>query len=163
MIHRRGVLPVLVMLVVVVAGVVLAIVDGPAGSSSDAPPTVTPSPDSAGERAVLRTLSAVERAYAAGDVRRLCRPGALLDGAVVRAENSRAHGCEDELESLMANVPRLHVTVRALALQPDLATADVVSTFGSEATVDFVRRGKRWLMSFSSGQYPIPALAGTSS
>jgi hypothetical protein len=161
MIHRRGALPVLVMLVVVVAGTVLAIVDGPAGSTTDTPPTVKPTPDSAGERAVLRTLTGVERAYAAGDVRRLCRPGALLDSAVIRAQNAKATGCEDELESLMANVPRLHVRIRALVVRPDLATADLVTTFGADAMVDFVRSGRRWLLSFSDGRYPIPALAGT--
>jgi hypothetical protein len=139
---------------------VLQVVNGSAGSTADAPPTVTPSASGAGERAVLRTLSAVERAYDVGDVRRLCSPGALLDRAVIRAQDKQAQGCEDELESLKANVPRLDVRIRALALQPDLATAELVTTFGTEATVDFVRRGKRWLMSFSDGEYPLPALAG---
>jgi hypothetical protein len=58
-------------------------------------------------------------------------------------------------------VPRLHVRLRALALRPDLATAELASTFGAAATVDFVRRGKRWLMSFSDGEDPVPSLAGT--
>jgi hypothetical protein len=162
MIHRRGVLPVLVLLGLVVVGAVLQVAGGSTGSTSDAPPTATPAPATADERAVLRTLSAVERAYGAGDVRLLCRPGALVDAAVVHAQDKQAKGCEDVLESLMASVQRLHVSVRALALQPDLATAEVTTTSGSEATVDFVRRGRRWLMSFSSGQYPIPALAGAS-
>jgi hypothetical protein len=160
-IHRRGVLPALVLLVLVVVGTVLAVVNGPASSTTGAQPTVTPGPDPAGERMVVRTLAAVDRAYDAGDVRRLCRPGALLDAPVVRAVDRQAEGCESELEDLMANVPRLHVTIRALALRPDLATADVETTLGADATVDFVRRGKRWLMSFSDGEFPIPALAGT--
>jgi hypothetical protein len=160
MIHRRGVLPALVLLLLVVVGGVLQVAGGSAGPATDAPPTVTPSPNTAGERAVLRTLSAVERAYAAGDVRLLCVPGALLDSAAIRAQDSQAKDCEDLLESLMASVPRLHLRVRALALEPDLATAEVVTTSGAEATVDFVRRRKRWLMSFSSGEYPIPALVG---
>jgi hypothetical protein len=161
MIHRRGVLPALVLLVLVVVGAVLGVAGRPAGSTTGARPAATPSPETSGERAVLRALAAVERAYTAGDVRRLCRPGALLDPAVIRVQNQRARGCEDELESLMANVPRLHVTIRALALRPDLATADVVTSFGADATVDFIRRGQRWLLSFSGGEDPIPALAGT--
>jgi hypothetical protein len=161
MIHRRGVLPALVLLVLVLAGGVLRVAGGSAGSTTDAPPPVKPSPDTTGERAVLHTLSAVERAYDAGDVQLLCRPGGLLDPAVIRAQDTQPTGCGDELESLMANVPRLHVRVRALALRPDLATAEVTTTSGGEATVDFVRRGSRWLMSFSSGQFPMPALAGT--
>jgi hypothetical protein len=161
MIHRRGVLPALVLLVVVVAGIVLSITDGPGSSTSGAQPATTPGPVTAGERMVLHTLTAVERAYDAGDVERLCRPGALLDAAVVRTQDAKAEDCEGELESLMANVPRLHVTIRALALRPDLATAAVETTSGAGATVDFVRRDRRWLMSFSDGQFPIPALAGT--
>jgi hypothetical protein len=160
-IHRRGVLPALVLLVVVVVGTVLSITDGPASSTTDAPPATTPGPATGAERMVLHTLAAVERAYDAGDVRRLCRPGALLDADVVHAQHRQSAGCESELEDLMANVPRLHVTIRALALRPDLATADVETTLGADATVDFVRRGKRWLMSFSDGEFPIPALAGT--
>jgi hypothetical protein len=162
MIHRRGVLPALVLLVLVVAGSVLAVANGPDDPTIDAPPAVTPSGGGAGERAVLRTLSAVERAYDSGDVRLLCLPGALVDGAAIRAQDSQAKGCEDLLESLMASVPRLRLRVRALALRPDLATADVVTASGGDTTVDFVRRGKRWLISFSSGEYPIPALAGSS-
>ena len=61
----------------------------------------------------------------------------------------------------MANVPRLRVTVRALALRSDLATATVVTATGTGAMVDFVRHGQRWLMSFSEGADPITALAGT--
>jgi hypothetical protein len=161
MIHRRGVLPALVLLILVVVGAVLAVTGGPAGSTTGARPAATTGPDAAGERAVLGALAAIERAYAAGDVRRLCRPGALLDPAVIRAQNQQAEDCESELESLMANVPRLHVTIRALALRPDLASADLVTTFGADASVDFVRRGQHWLMSFSGGADPIPVLAGT--
>jgi hypothetical protein len=149
-----------VLLVLVVLGGVLGIVRGTAGSTPGDRPA-TASPDTAGERAVLSSLSAVENAYAAGDVRRLCRPGALLDPAVIRAQDRHARGCVSELEGLMGNVPRLRLSLRALALRPDLATADLVTTSGADATVDFVPRGKRWLMSFSGGDQPIPVLAGT--
>jgi hypothetical protein len=154
MIHRRGVVPVLLLLVLVVVGFVLQAVSGPNAATSGARATAAPSATpTAAERPVLRSLAAVEQAYAAGDVRRLCRPGALLDPAVI------GDGCERRLESLIANVPRLQVTVQALALRRDLATAAVRTTSGSATTVDFVRRGRRWLMSFSDGQDPIAALA----
>ena len=159
MIHRRGVLPVLVLLVLVIAGAVLSAVRGPTAQPT-APATATPTATAA-ERAVLSSLATVENAYDAGDVRRLCRPGSLLDPAVVRAQNEQAQGCGSELESLMANVPRLRVTVRALALRSDLAIATVMTATGTGATVDFVRHGQRWLMSFSEGADPIAALAGT--
>jgi hypothetical protein len=163
MIHRRGVLPALVLLVLVVVGGVLQIARGSAAPDAGARATATPTPTAtptAAEQAVLRSLAAVERAYDAGNVRRLCRPGALLDPAVIRAQDAQAQGCESELESLKANVPRLRVTVRTLALERDLATADVLTTTSTGATVDFVRRGQRWLMSFSDSGDPLPALAG---
>jgi hypothetical protein len=37
----------------------------------------------------------------------------------------------------------------------------VVAANGGSATVDFVRRDRRWLLSFSDGNDPLPALAGT--
>jgi hypothetical protein len=163
MIHRRGVLPVLVLLALVVFGLVGQIVRGsgtatPAGQSAAA----TPAPVTGAGREALRSLAAVERAYDAGNVRRLCRPGVLVDPAVIRAQNAAKDGCEGEVEGLMANVPRLHVTVRALAVESDLVTADVAAANGAAATVDFVHRDGRWLLSFSDGTDPLPALAGTS-
>jgi hypothetical protein len=163
-IHRRGVLGVLLLLVLIVVGFVVQIVRGPAAATPgpQVTATATPTPAQTGAaRAVLRSLAAVERAYDAGDVRRLCRPGVLVDPAVIRAQNARRDGCASELESLMANVPRLQVTVRELAVRADLAAAGVVARDGSTATVDFVRRGSRWLLSFSDGADPLPALAGT--
>lgn len=159
MIHRRGVLPVLALLVLVVAGAVLQIVRAPAAGAPAPPPDASaPVGPSPAERAVLRSLGAVERAYRAGDVRRLCRPGALLDPAVIRAQS---RGCESRLERLMTTVPRLRVTIRGLTLRPDLATAAVRTARDTVTAVDFVRRGKRWLLSFSDGEDPFPALAGT--
>jgi hypothetical protein len=46
------------------------------------------------------------------------------------------------------------------SLRPDLAAVTVASAGSGSTTVDFVRSGRRWLMSFSHGQNPIPALAG---
>jgi hypothetical protein len=161
-IHRRGAIPVLVLLTLVLLGVVLQIVRGPAGAApaADRAPSATSTPAATttrAARAVLRSLTAVERAYAAGDVRRLCRPGALVDPAVIRAQKQE---CEPELESLIAHVPRLRLTVRDLALRPDLATVDVTIDGGAGAPVDCVRRGGRWLLSFSDGNDPLPVLAG---
>ena len=166
MIHRRGVLPVLVLLTLVILGLAVQIVRGsgaatPASRPATGTPTPTPTPASGAARAVLSALAAVENAYDAGNVRRLCRPGALVDPRVIHAQNVSRDGCEGELENLMANEPRLQVTVREIAVRPDLATATVVAETGAGATVDFVRRGRRWLLSFSNGTDPLPALAGT--
>lgn len=160
MIHRRGVLGVLLLLVLVLLGTVAQIVRGPAAATPIRTATPTPTPVTGTARAVISSLAAVERAYDAGDVRRLCRPGALIDPAVIRAQNPRRGGCESQLESLIANVPRLRVTVRGLAVKPDLVTVSVVTAGGSDAAVDFVRRGRRWLLSFSDGDDPLPSLAG---
>jgi hypothetical protein len=84
----------------------------------------------------------------------------LVDPAVIRAQNARRDGCEGEIESLIAGEPQLRVTVRDLAVRGNLATADVETRSGG-TTVDFVRRGGRWLLSFSDGDDPMPALAGT--
>jgi hypothetical protein len=161
MIHRRGVLPVLVLLALVAIGVVSQIVRGadapapPTRASAQAPAAVT------GEaRSVLRALGAVERAYEAGDVRRLCRPGALVDPAVVRAQDAKRPGCKAELESLMSRVSSLRPAVRDIALRPDLATVDVAVAGAAPVPVDLVRLQGRWRLSFSDGGDPMPVLAG---
>ena len=164
MIHRRGVLGVLLLLALIIAGFVFQVVRGPAAATPTgraATPTPTPTPVTGAARAVISSLAGVERAYAAGDVRRLCRPGALVDPAVIHAQNAQLDGCQSELESLIANVPRLRLTIRELGVRADLATASVVTANGKAASVDFVRRGSRWLLSFSDGNDPLPALAGT--
>jgi hypothetical protein len=164
MIHRRGAVSVLVVLLLVVFGIVLQTVGGPAAAQPDPQPMVdarpTPAPRTGDARAVLRSLAVVRRAYDIGDVRRLCRPGALVDPAVIQAQNAGPAGCESEIESLIASRPRLQLKVHGVAVRPDLATVDVSTVSGSGASVDFVRRGRRWLLSFSAGQDPIPALAG---
>jgi hypothetical protein len=162
MIHRRGVLPVLLLLVLILVGLVVQIVRGPAAATPSGQSTAaTPTPATGAAHAVIGSLAGIEGAYDAGDVRRLCRPGMLVDPAVIRAQNDRRQGCESELESLIANVPRLRLTVRELGVRADLATATVVTGNGKGATVDFVRRGRRWLLSFSDGSDPWPVLAGT--
>jgi hypothetical protein len=165
MIHRRGVTPVVVLLFFVVFGVVVQAVRGPAAATRGAAPSTgarpTPAAATGAARAVVRSLAAVQRAYGAGDVRRLCHPGALIDAAVIGRQNARSGGCESEFESLMADEPRLRFALRGLTLRPDLATATVVTARGGSVPVDLVRRGRRWLLSFSDGADPIPALAGT--
>jgi hypothetical protein len=165
MIHRRGVLPVLALLALVTVGFVLQILRGPAVPAAprpDSPRGAQPAPAAASgdARAVLRALDAVERAYEAGNVERLCRPGALVDAAVIRTQNARGTGCQAEIESLIAHEPSLRPTVRGIALRPDLATVDVSVGGGAGQPVAFVRHDDRWLLSFSNGDDPMPVLAG---
>jgi hypothetical protein len=165
MIHRRGVIPVVLLLFLVVTGFVVQAVTGPAAAGGGAVPEVDtrPSPDLATgtARQVVAALAAVKRAYDAGDTARLCRPGALVDRAVIRRENAAPGGCESRLERLMANRPRLRFGVRGLTLKPDLATATVATAGAAAVPVDLVRRGRHWLLSFSDGADPMPVLAGT--
>jgi hypothetical protein len=162
---RRGVT--LVLLTLIVFGVVVQAIRGPAVSPGAAPvATATPPAAAAstetpeGEQ-VSRALAAVQRAFNAGDVARLCRPAALVDPAVIRQQNRLAGGCESEIEGLVANEAPLRLTVQRLALQRDLASAEVATSGGADVSVDFVHQGRRWLLSFSGGNDPMPALAGT--
>lgn len=164
MIHRRGAIPILLLLVVVF-GAVVQTVRGPAAASPRAPAgrdpaSATPTPTPPGTGAVQRSLAAVERAFNAGDVRLLCRSGALVDPAVIRQQNAQPGGCESELEALIANAPPLRVAVRRLTLRRDLATVSV-ATASRDVPVDLVRHGRGWLLSFSDGNDPMPALAGS--
>jgi hypothetical protein len=165
MIRRRGVIPVLLLLVLVVFGAVAQTVRGPAAAPSGAPaattPTPTPVPTTGPARAVARSLAAVERAFNAGDVRLLCRSGALVDPAVIRQQSALRGGCESELEELIANRPPIRLAVRRLTLRRDLATVAVATPGGAGVAVDFVRNGRRWLLSFSNGNDPMPALMGS--
>jgi hypothetical protein len=162
MIHRRGVLPALVLLSLVAVGFALALLRGAGAATpaADQPPRAQSKPPTAEARAVLRSLAAVQRAYEAGNVRRLCRPGALVDPAVIHAQSAGRNECETEIESLIAHAPSLRLTVRDVALRPDLATVAVSVAGGADDPVDFVRRGRRWLLSFSAGNDPMPVLAG---
>jgi hypothetical protein len=165
MIHRRGVLPAIALLALVAVGVVLQILRGPAVPATPGPDRPrgaqpTPAAVSGKARAVLRSLDGVERAYVAGNVERLCRPGALVDPAVIRAQNDRGTGCMAEIESLIARDPSLRLIVRGIALRPDLATVDVSVGGGAGEPVAFVRHDGRWLLSFSNGDDPMPVLTG---
>jgi hypothetical protein len=156
----------LLFLALVVFGVVVQAVGGTSASPAAAPVT-TPTPQAAapstktpeGEQ-VVRALAAIQRAFNAGDVTRLCRPAALVDPAVIREQNRNPGGCESEIEELVANEPQLHLAVRQLALRRDLASATATTTSGASVSVDLVRHGRGWLLSFSDGNDPMPALAG---
>jgi hypothetical protein len=158
---------VVLLLVLVVFGVVSQIIRAavvappppPTSTGGDPPSAVTrPTRD---ERAVISAVAAVERAFNAGDVTTLCHPGALVDGAVVGLQNSLPGGCEAELEGLMAaDASPLRLTVRGLILRQALATAVVSTSRGAQETVDLVRGPHGWLLSFSGGDDPMPALAG---
>jgi len=154
------VIPVLLLLVLVVAGTVVRFVDraGATGQTNAATPSASPSAATrTAARGVAEALASVERAFNAGDARLLCRPGRLLDPAVLR---KRGAGCESQLEALMADEPPLRLTLRGLLLEPDLATATVTTARNTTVTVDLVRQGSHWLLSFSHGDDPMPELAG---
>ena len=159
---RRGALPILLLLTLVVFGAALQLVPAPATTQQAAKATATPTAMTGAAGEVAAALSAVQRAYDAGDVERLCRPGSLLDPAVVKLQDSASGGCEGELETLMANVPQLRVSVRSVSLRPNLAVASVTTTTGATASVDLVRSHDTWLVSFSQDGDPMPVLAGTS-
>ena len=150
----------LLLLVIVVVSAVVRFVDGAGatGQTSAAPPSATPSATTrAAARGVTQALASVEHAFNAGDARLLCRPGRLVDPAVVRRLGT---GCESQLEALMTNEPPLQLTLRSLLLEPDLATATVATARNTTVEVDLVREGTRWLLSFSGGDAPMPELAG---
>src|SRR3954470_20901526 len=132
MIRKRVLVPLLLLLLIALfnaARIVAPTAADPPGpvatrqASVGATPTPTPLAGSA--RTVARSLAAVQRAFNAGDVRRLCRSGALVDRAVIRQQNAGSAGCESELETLMANEPPLRLAVRRVGRRPDLATATV--------------------------------------
>ena len=85
---RRGALPILLLLALVLSGVVLQIVTatatGPKTAAATATPTAVATSMTGADGEVAAALSALQRAYNAGDVVRLCRSGGLLDPAVVK-------------------------------------------------------------------------------
>jgi hypothetical protein len=162
--HQRGVLPALLLLTFVLVGAGMQIAFGSApGSSPAATPTPTPTatPAVGQTAAVERSLTAVQAAFNAGDLGLLCRRGRLVDPDVIGGQDADGPGCEAELEALMADAPPLRLTVRRVTVRPDLATITLTTAGGQEAVVDMVRRGDRWLLSFSHGNDPLPVLAGT--
>jgi hypothetical protein len=160
--HKRGVLPALLLLTLVLVGTGMQIAFGSApGASPAATPTPTPTPAVGETAAVERSLTAVQRAFNAGDLGLLCRRGRLVDPDVIGGQDADGPGCEAELEALMADAPPLRLTVRRVTVRPDLASITVTTAGGQDAVVDMVRRGDRWLLSFSNGNDPMPVLAGT--
>ena len=154
-----------VVLAVVLLGIVLRTVVQVRDDSAAAPrtpagprPASTAAPSRAAMR-VVRSLAAVERAFDRGNVRRLCRPGALVDPAVIRRQDIGSGDCESELEALVGSHAPLRLAVRKVTARPGLATV-TVATANAAVTVDLVRQGDRWLLSFSEGLDPMPALAG---
>ncbi|MEA2133890.1 MAG: hypothetical protein QOC68_1799 [Solirubrobacteraceae bacterium] len=132
------------------------------GSTTPAPtPAATPAPAVGQAGAVARSLAAVQHAFNAGDLGRLCRRGQLVDPAVIARQNAGGTGCEAELELLMAHAPELRLTVRRVTLRAGLAAVTVTTARGQDAVVDMLRRGGSWLLSFSNGSDPMPVLAGT--
>jgi hypothetical protein len=151
---------ILLFLALIVFGVVGQAVGGPAASPAAAPVSTPTSTTTPRDEQVARALAAIQRAFNEGDVSRLCRPAALVDPAVIRQQNRLPGGCESEIEELVANEPRLRLAVQRLALRRDLASATVTTTSGASVSVDFVHHGRGWLLSFSGGADPMPALAG---
>jgi hypothetical protein len=92
MLYRRGVILPLGLLVLVVVGAVVRIA---AGSPATPPAPRTAASDTATAAqpaAPLRVLDAVQDAYNAGDVAALCRPGRLVDAAVIEQQDAQPGG-----------------------------------------------------------------------
>ena len=172
-VHRRGMLVVVLLVALVVGRIGLQIASGAAGpasppptpppprAASPVPATPTAAPDARADRAVAASLAAVQHAFNAGDVPRMCGPGGLVDPAVIRLQQGSGGGCEAEVETLMSDAPPLALTVGRVTVRPDLASVAVTTARGDEVLVDMVRDGGRWLLSFSQGNDPLPVLAGT--
>jgi S1-C subfamily serine protease len=169
MIHRRGVVTILMLIGLMLFGVLAqtlasAVPQVAAGARRPAPATTAkktaapavPRPTAG----VVDALARAQNAFNAGDVVLLCKSGALVDPAVVRSQNAQG-GCENELETLVANEAPMRLTVQQVTTNHDLAMAVVTTRPGTTATVDLVRDGSGWLLSFSDGNDPLPALAGT--
>ncbi len=163
MIDRRGLIPVLILLALLVIGTGASIVTGtaPQRTPAAAQPTATPTPaSSAHAPAIAAAVARVQHAFNAGDTGALCRPDALVDAAAIRRLDRRPGGCEAQLEVLLADSSPMQLTVRKVSMRSDLATAVVTTHPGTTVSVDLVRGPRGWLISFSDGDDPMPALAG---
>jgi hypothetical protein len=129
---------------------------GTAKAGGTPTPAPTASPATGPQRNVTRALAAVARAFDNGNVSRLCRPGGLVDPAVITRQGGSS-GCESEYESLLADGD-MRLTVHAVQMRPDLATATVTTAGRASVRVDLVRNGGSWLLSFSDGDDPLQAL-----
>jgi hypothetical protein len=166
-IRRRSVTVVLALVVVGWAASLLGGSSGAAlGPVATATPTPTPTPTPTATaptpiaREATAALDRVQRAFDAGDARLLCRPGALVDPAVIRQQNAQSGGCEAEAETLIGDESQLKLEVRSVAAKRDLATVTVTTARGTTAHVDLIRSGGSWLLSFSDADDPLPVLAG---
>jgi hypothetical protein len=130
-----------------------------AASTPAATPAAAPLPP--GSTGVVRAIAGVERAFNAGNVRRLCRPGALLDPSVVREQSLRPGGCLGEASSLVDATAPWHLVVHSVVMRTYLATATLERASGGTVVVNLVRHGSRWLLGFSWTSDPLPALAGS--
>ena len=167
MIIRRRYVTVLLALVVV--GWAASLLGGSSGTAlgpvATATPTPTPTPTATAPTGIARDATAaldrVQRAFNAGDVSLLCRPGAVVDPAVIREQDAESGGCVAEAETLIGDEPQLQLQVRSVAARGgDLATATVKTARGTTAQVDLIRTSGRWLLSFSDADDPLPVLAG---
>ena len=93
LIHRRGSLPALALLGLVLLGLALQLSGRAATGADRSPaPAAAPSPAATGRSAaVVEAIATVQRAFDAGAVKRLCRPGALVDPAVIRRRAAGSH------------------------------------------------------------------------
>jgi hypothetical protein len=167
-IRRRSVT---LLLAFVLVGWAASLLGGSSGAAlgpvATATPTSTPTPTATAPTGIARDATAaldrVQRAFDAGDVSRLCRPGAVVDPAVIREQDAQSGGCVAEAETLIGDEPQLQLQVRSVAAKGrDLATATVKTARGTAAHVDLIRTGGRWLLSFSEADDPLPVLAGAS-
>jgi hypothetical protein len=100
----------------------------------------------------------LERALRDGDVVALCRPGSVFTRAVIKDMYGDGVSCEAQVEAtgVLAKPPRL--TVTGIALERDLARAEVRVGNVTDVPLELVRGRSRWLVSFSEGDNPIVAL-----
>jgi hypothetical protein len=139
-----------------------ALLNKPAPGSAPGGRTASATPTPGPHGAVARRLMALQRAYNAGDVHRICRPGRLLDDAVVaRLREPGVPDCEADVELLLGGAGDMDITVEAIHRRPGLATAMVTPHGAATVPVDLVRRRGRWLVSFSAGGDPLRALTGS--
>ncbi len=147
--------------VVIRTGASIVTGTAPPRTPAAAQPTVTPTPASSAQTlAIAAAVARVQHAFNAGDRGAPCRPGALVDAAVIRRQDRRPGGCEAELEVLLADSSPMQLTVGKVRLRSDLATAAVTTHPGTTVSVDAVRGPRGLLISFSDGDDPMPALAG---
>ena len=131
----------------------------PAASHSPRPAQPPRPPQLRGEAArAAEAVGGLEHALRVGDVERVCRPNAVLTAAVVGEMNSGGATCEATVESMLNDWGSPRLTVLAVALEPDLATARVRIRSAGVVPLTLLRVGGRWLVSFSDGNDPLSAL-----